>query len=175
MTRWKRPAPFHSDPWRPWLAFRGSLTWRILQHCRRFEVKVVSERLRFPNEDEYRAIGRPAHKLAFVREVLLYADGRPVVMAHSIISQRDLRGVWRSVAGLGTRPLAQVLFADRTVRREPFEFARIEPRHPLGVRAGELTGIRKEALHARRSLFRLHGRPLMVTEVFLPALLRAAR
>jgi len=170
MTRWKRLAPAHSDPWRPWLAYPGSLTWRIVERCRRFEVRVVSQRLRFPNEDEFRAIGRPAHKLAFVREVLLYADGEPVVMAHSIAARRDLRGAWRAVAGLGTRPLAEVLFADRRVRREPFEFARIEARHPLGVRARALTGLRLGALRARRSLFRLRGRPLLVTEVFLPRL-----
>ncbi|MEO7742884.1 MAG: chorismate lyase [Usitatibacter sp.] len=171
MTRWRHLAPPHTDAWRPWLTYPGSLTRRIVAHSRRFEVEVVARRWRFPNDDEFRVLGRPAHKLAYVREVVLRADGEPVVMAHSIVSRTDLRGVWRPVAGLGARPLAEVLFADRRVHRGRFEFARIGPRHPLGVRARQLLGRTVGTLRARRSLFHLRGRPLMVTEVFLPGLL----
>lgn len=175
MTRWKRLSPTHADPWRPWLVYPGSLTQRIVERCGRFEVQVVDERLRFANEDEYRAIGRPAHRLAYIREVLLHADGKPVVMAHSIVSRRDLMGVWHAVAGLGTRPLAAVLFADRRVRRTPFEFACVEASHPLGLRARQILGRDFPSLRARRSRFSLHGHPLMVTEVFLPELLELDR
>jgi chorismate--pyruvate lyase len=143
--------PPHSDPWRPWLTYPGSLTWRIVARCRRFEVEVVRLGVRLADEEEYRAIGRPGSRLLYVREVVLRADGVAVVSAMSILPYRDLQGVWRSVAGLGNRPLAEVLFADRRVRREPFEFAPGVP--------------------ARRSLFRLRGHPLRVTEAFLPALL----
>lgn len=170
MTRWKRAAPPHSNPWRPWLTYRHSLTRRIGERSRGFRVELVGQFFRFPNEDEYRALGRPSHRLAFVREVLLHANGTPVVMAHSIVGRRDLRGAWRSVAGLGTRPLAAVLFADRRVSREAFEYARVDARHPLWRRARALVGRDFPALWARRSLFRLRGRPLMVTEVFLPPL-----
>lgn len=162
--------PAHADPQRRWLTYPSSLTRRIVSRCGRFEVRLVSQRLRFPNDDEYRALGRPLHRLAFVREVLLYADGEPVVLAHSILSRGDLRGAWHAVGRLGTRPLAEVLFSDRRVRRGPFEFARIDAAHPLGRRARQLVGPRLGTLAARRSLFRLRGRPLMVTEVFLPKL-----
>lgn len=175
MRRWKTLAPPHSDPQRAWLTYPGSLTRRIVERSRRFEVRLVSQTLRFPHDDEYRALGRPAHRLAFVREVVLHADGRAVVMAHSIVSRRDLRGAWRPIAGLGTRPLAELLFADARVSRGPFEYARLEPRHPLHRRAQELLGKGCGALAARRSLFRLRGRPLMVTEVFLPELARLGR
>lgn len=175
MTRWTRLAPPHTDPLRPWLTYPGSLTWRIVAHSRRFAVEVVARRLRFPNDDEYRVLGRPAHKLAYVREVVLHADGKPVVMAHSIVARADLHGAWRPVAGLGTRPLAEVLFADKRVRRGAFQFARIGPRHPLGVRARHLLGVGFGTLRARRSLFHLEGRPLMVTEVFMPQILELRR
>lgn len=175
MTRWTRTPPAHADPWRPWLTYPGSLTRRIVARSRRFEVEVVARRFRVPNDDEYRVLGQPKRKLAYVREVVLRADGEPVVMAHSIVARTDLRGVWRPVAGLGTRPLAEVLFADQRVGRGHFEFARIGPRHPLGVRAGQLLGRTFGTLRARRSLFHLGGRPLMVTEVFLPRLLHLAR
>ena len=155
MTRWTRMPPPHDDPWRPWLTYPGSLTRRIVAHCRRFEVEVVRLAVRRADDEEYRALGSPDSRLLYVREVVLRADGTDVVNAMSILPYRDLQGVWRSVAGLGNRPLAEVLFADRRVRREPFEYSIGSP--------------------ARRSLFRLRGHPLRVTEFFLPALLELDR
>jgi chorismate--pyruvate lyase len=106
-----------------------------------------------------------------VREVVLHAGGRPVVLAHSIAAWRDLSGPWRGLRGLGSRPLAEALFTDPRVSRGPLEFARIDPRHPLGRRARQVFGRDFPALRARRSRFLKHGRPLLVTEVFLPELL----
>lgn len=175
MSRWRRAAPAHSSPWRPWLTYPGSLTRRIVSHSRDFRVELLGEFLRVPNEDEYAALGRPSHRRAFVREVVLHANGRPVVLAHSIVARRDVGGEWRAVPGLGTRPLAVLLFSDPLVRRTPFEYARVDARHPLWKRAREVFGRDFPALWARRSLFRRHGRPLMVTEVFLPSILELRR
>ena len=170
MSRWTTLPPAHSDPQRRWLTYPASLTRRIVARSTGFEVRVVSRQLRYPNEDEHRALGHADHRLVYVREVLLYADGEPVVLAHSIVARDDLRGAWHAVAGLGARPLAELLFTDPRVRRGRFEFARIDASHPLGRRARQLLGRRLGTLAARRSLFRLRGRPLMVTEVFLPKL-----
>jgi chorismate--pyruvate lyase len=119
--------------------------------------------------------GRSAARLVLVREVLLHADGRAVVMAHSVVARRDVEGPWRSLAGLGTRPLAAVLFADPRVRRSAFEYARIDRRHALWKRACRLLGRELPVMRARRSVFRRNGRPLMVTELFLPALAELRR
>lgn len=175
MNRWKRLAPPHTDPWRGWLTYRGSLTWRITARAKDFRVERLTQKLRFPNEDEYRALGRPTHKRALVREVILHAGGKPVVLAHSIAARRDLFGVWRPLRGLGTRPLAEMLFNDPLVARAPLEYVRIDFRHPLWKRAKRTLRRDLPALWARRSLFRKHGRPLMVTEVFLPEILSLGR
>ena len=171
MNRWKRLAPSHTDPWRPWLAWRGSLTWRITAHAEDFRVQVVRQGLHTPNEDEYRQLGQPTHRRALVREVVLHAGGRPVVLAHSIAAWRDLSGTWRGLRGLGTRPLAEALFTDPLVSRGALEFVRIDARHPLGRRARQVFGRELPVLWARRSRFLKRGRPLLVTEVFLPELL----
>ncbi len=175
MNRWNCAPAAHTDPWRPWLTYPGSLTRRIVERAGAMRVQIVSQRLRFPNDDEYEALGRPHHRLAFVREVVLHAGGRPVTFAHSITARRDLDGVWRSLRGLGTRPLAAVLFADPLVRREPFEYARVDRRHPLWKRARQLFGREFPALWARRSRFTRQGRALVVTEVFLPELRELGR
>lgn len=170
MTRWRRAAPGHSNPWRPWLTYPGSLTRRIVARSRGFRVELLGRFMRIPNADEYAALGRPAHRRVYVREVALHANGRPVVLAHSIVARADVEGPWRALLGLGTRPLAVLLFTDPLVRREPFEYARVDARHPLWKRAREVFGRELPTLWARRSLFHRHGRPLMVTEVFLPDL-----
>jgi len=172
MNRWKRLAPPHADPWRAWLTGRGSLTWRIKSKARGFRVQVLRQGRRIPNDDEYRQLGQPAHRRAFVREVLLFADGRPVVLAHSIAAWRDLSGVWRGLAGLGSRPLAEALFTDPLVTRVSMEYVRLDSRHPLWKQASAHAGEALPALRARRSRFVKRGRPLLVTEVFLPALAR---
>ena len=171
MNRWKRLAPPHADPWRPWLAWRGSLTWRITARARDFRVEVIRQGLHIPNEDEYRQLGQPTHRRALVREVGLHAGGRPVVLAHSIAAWRDLCGTWRGLRGLGTRPLAEALVTDPRGSRGALEFVRIDSRHPLGRRARQVFGRALPVLWARRSRFLKHGRPLLVTEVFLPELL----
>jgi len=170
MNRWSRLPPPHREPARAWLVHAGSLTTRVISRHGPMRVEVLQRHMRIPNEDEYQALGRPAHKLAYVREVLLHAGGRRVVMAHSVVGRDDLRGAWHRVRALGTRPLATALFADPRVARGPFEFARLDSRHPLWKRASELLGRRLPVLWARRSLFHRRGRPLMVTEVFLPGL-----
>jgi chorismate lyase len=172
MNRWRRLAPPHTDPWRPWLAWRGSLTWRIRAREADFRVRLVRQGPRVPNDDECRQLGQPAHRLALVREVLLLSKGEPVVLAHSIAAWRDLSGVWRGLRGLGARPLAEALFTDPLVRRESLEFVRLDPRHPLWKQARALTGLELPVLRARRSRFVKRGRPLLVTEVFLPSLIR---
>jgi chorismate--pyruvate lyase len=172
MNRWKHRAPGHSSPWRPWLTWRGSLTWRIVAHSSSFRVERLQQGAKFPNADESRCLEQPPHRLALVREVILHADGVPVVLAHSIAAYRDLFGAWRSLRGLGNRPLAEALFADPLVHREAIEYARIDFRHPLWRRAARVISPELPPLWARRSLFRLHGRPLLVTEVFLPGILR---
>ena len=171
MNRWKRLAPPHTDPWRPWLAWRGSLTWRITARARGFRVEVIRQGLHIPNEDEHRQLGQPARRRALVREVVLHASGQPVVLAHSIAARRDRSGTWRGLRGLGSRPLAEALFTDPLVARGPLEFMRIDSRHPLGRRARQVFGRGFPVLWARRSRFVKRGRPLLVTEVFLPALL----
>ncbi|MDH5263692.1 MAG: chorismate lyase, partial [Betaproteobacteria bacterium] len=78
---------------------------------------------------------------------------------------------WRGLRGLGSRPLAEALFTDPLVARGPLEFVRIDARHPLGRRVRQVFGRDFPVLWARRSRFVKHGRPLLVTEVFLPELL----
>jgi chorismate--pyruvate lyase len=157
----------------PWLTDHGSLTARIRARCGDFRVQVLSQRLGPPHVDEAAMLGLRRGELAWVREVLLIADGRPVVFARSVLPRRNVRGAWNLFHGIGSRPLGAALFADPRIAREPLTAARIDCRDARYHRAIASAGIApvRAGLWARRSVFRLRGRALLVTEVFLPAIL----
>ena len=158
--------------YRPWLADQGSLTRRLKRHCRQFAVQPVRTGFIRPNRDEIPALQLRSERAAYVREVVLHCDGRPVVFAHSVVPADSLRGPWASVTRLGCRPLGEALFSNPRVVRGRLQYRRLPPGHPL-ARQARRAGIPMpaETLWARRSLFTLLGHVLMVTEVFLPAVL----
>ncbi len=157
---------------RPWLHDHGSLTARIRQRCTQFAVQPVRSGLARIAYDEASALGIAPHQFAYSREVFLHADGKAVVFAHSACHADDLRGAWQAMKGLGNRSLGSLLFTHPLVVRHPLHFAALRPHHPLYQSAVCATDSRPERLWARRSLFTLHGAPLLVTEVFLPEILR---
>jgi chorismate lyase len=112
-----------------------------------------------------------AHASAVIREVCLVCNGTPVVFAHSVVAADALRGPWRAIAGLGTRPLGAALFADHRVRRYPLRQQKLGRGHELYRRACAVLGDEPPVLWARRSVFALGNSPILVTEVFLPSIL----
>jgi chorismate--pyruvate lyase len=111
------------------------------------------------------------------REVLLRCDGVPVVYGHTVVPTSASAHDWPLFSALGERSLGTTLFYDPLVKRGPLEFARIRPGHPLLARVHaalgrEGQGVRSDTVHfARRCVYRRRQGLLLVTEVFLPAVL----
>lgn len=138
-----------------WLSDTGSLT-RLLQRASQGRFSVRLRRLQWasPSASEARALGLASRQRALIREVELCGNGEPWVYARSVIPATTLSGRHRSLALLGARSLGSILFNDPGMRREPLQIARL---------AGA-----EGALWARRSVFHLDAKPLLVCEVFLP-------
>ncbi|SFW27612.1 chorismate lyase [Nitrosovibrio sp. Nv17] len=172
------PYSWHPDPLprsaaaRGWLQNRGSLTRLIQQRCRGdFHVRPVFQSLGVACEDERDVMRLRRNELALIREVYLYCGETPVVFAHSVVARRDLRGAWCRLHGLGSRSLGTVLFSNPVIERTPLRFRKLTAAHPLFHRACRELVVRPSGLWARRSLFALRGQSILVTEVFLPAIL----
>lgn len=155
----------------PWLHDHGSLTQRIQLHCKNFAVHPQHSGLARIAYDESALLGIPPRQLAYSREVFLHADGMPVVFAHSTCATEHLHGVWAAIAGLGSQSLGSMLFSHPQVERRPLHFKALRSHHPLYQRASAAEET-PSMLWARRSLFYLHDAPLLVTEVFLPGILK---
>jgi len=167
----KRPVRLpETGPYHPWLTDADSLTARIRARCRRLEVRVLRQALARPHPDEAVLLELRAGEVAWLREVLLIADGVPVVYARSILPRHNLRGAWRLFAGIGNRPLGAALFADPRISRAPLSCARLDRRDARYHRALASSGAAATSLWARRSVFHLRQRSLMVCEIFLPAI-----
>ena len=173
-TLWQ-PHPVCTDTrLRRWLLDRGSLTYRIQLRCDRFSVDVLSQCIAAVGWDERAIIGSRPGSQCMVREVSLNCGPLPVIFAHSVVEPRALRGPWHALMTLGARPLGAALFANPRVARYPLRFRQLDRRHKLYRRAAGLIEHPPARLWARRSLFVLHQSRLLVTEVFLPAILALA-
>ena len=160
---------------RPWLTAGGSLTARLTDHSGAFRVQRLHQRTARCLFDEARALGMERAGRVWEREVLLRCDGAPVVFAHTVVPMSATAADWPLFNALGERSLGSTLFYDPRVERGELEFARIRAGHPLMRRARAALGVATDTvLYARRCLYRRHRGTLLVTEVFLPAVLELA-
>ena len=156
-----------------WLRDPASLTARIRARCKAFSVRVLRQQLGAVLCDEGALLGLRPGDRAWVREVLLLADGVPVVYARSVLPRATVRAGSRLFATIGSRPLGAALFANPRVERGPLACARIDvrdARHRAAAVALAPQALPPQ-LWGRRSVFRLRGRRLLVSEIFLPTIL----
>ncbi len=153
-----------------WLSDHGSLTARLKCACSgTFRVRVRSQGKDNPFYSEGQLLGMRRGESAIVREVELLCDEVPWVFARTVIPVTSLRGPAKRLTMLGTKPLGEVLFADPRTRRVVMEMARLHARHNLFHTAVASLENKPTELWGRRTLFRLDGAPLLVNELFLPA------
>lgn len=157
------------EPVLRWLLDPASLTRRIQSACPGcFRVEVLFQGWARPQRNETRELGMRQGSEGFVREVHLLCDGLPWVFARTVIPRTTLTGPRRCLTRLKSRPLGAVLFADPSMQRGPVEIARLSPCDKLYPAAIRHLIQRPETIWGRRSLFTLGGKPLLVSEIFLP-------
>lgn len=172
-----QPRPRGWRHWRHWpageltpgvrevLLDEGSLTARLVAaSAGDFAVRVQRQCWMRPLAGESAALGLPRAAHALVREVTLECHGRPWVFARSVLPASSLTGELRHLRRFGARSLGALLFADPRLLRGDFALALIGPEDALVPQALRAP----HALWARRSVFELRGKPLLVQEVFLP-------
>ncbi|MBT0719320.1 chorismate lyase [Rosenbergiella epipactidis] len=138
-----------------WLVDETSMTARLEAYCQKLEVTIVkegffSEHALTPDEHQL-VVGDAENTRFWLREVQLLADGEPWLAGRTVIPESSLQGPEASLMALGTRPLGHYLFQSSSLCRD-------------FLTPGTMNG-----LWARRSLLRLANKPLLLTEIFLPA------
>lgn len=158
-----------------WLAEPGLLTARVRALC--------GERMRFrmlgPLRDamlplELRSRLGVSDQRCLLRDIEFRCNDDRIVYAQTVLPDSTLcRYPW--LRELGDSPIGETLRrAGLPLEREPLEYAELPRESDLALAA---LGARpadpdRDALWARRAVYRLGGEPILVQEVFLPALLR---
>jgi len=128
-----------------------------------FSVRVISQHWQKLNAEEASAMSLKHVHSALVRQVLLCCGEQPLVYARTVIPVTTVQGAQRRYANMGSRPLGAMLFTDRTMRREDVQVAILPDSHE----ANQFSRA-DEPVWGRRSVFRVAGKPLLVSEYFLP-------
>jgi chorismate--pyruvate lyase len=143
--------------WQAWLQDSGSLTQRLIHASGgAFEVRVVRNSWGIPSQSEAQALALKTRQKAIIREVELLCHGQVWVCARSIIPHSALTGRLRKFKNIGTKPLGALLFKHPNMVRGALQIACLKQRG-------------SSLQHwARRSVFYLDHKGILVTEVFMP-------
>ena len=141
---------------RSWVLDTGSLTKRLVKASNgEFSVRVTFQGWGYPSRDEMKVLNIPVRQKALIREVELLCFSDVWVTARSVIPNSTLSGAEKQLQFMGNRPLGAFLFKSRTMHRKPLEISMPISKHLKGI-------------YGRRSVFLLHEKPLLVSELFLP-------
>lgn len=147
-----------------------SLTARLVALAQQpLQVKVVRQGWQFPSFSEQRHLAIAPRQYAWVREVVLSVENQPWVWARTVAPQAGLRAAWRAVRWLRQRPLGHWIFMQQDIQRSHFELCQTRAGDGYAASLAQHLGIR-QGCWARRSRFVRQASPLLVSEVFLPAL-----
>jgi chorismate--pyruvate lyase len=153
----------------PWLAEPGLLTARVRAAggaATQFRMLRL-EPAPLPDSLKFRL--RVGDVRGLVREIEFACNGVRWIFAQSVFPDSTLaRYPW--LLDLGESPLGEALRRVADTVREPLEYAELPADHEL-ARAAQPQG--GGSLWSRRAVYRLAGAPIIVQEVFLPALVQA--
>src|SRR3546814_19309900 len=115
-------------------------------------------------------MGLAAASPVWVREILMSVNGVDSVVARSLTPLAASHGTWQAMRRLRTRPLADMLYHDRSLERSAFVCLRLAWPVLFHATARAVQASPDAvALWARRSAFWRLGQPPLVAACFLPA------
>lgn len=157
------------DPVRDdWLFNEQSLTARLRQASQgRFAVVPVAEGWQQLRDDECEVLGCAPGSSGWARIVFLTGQQVPWVYARSVASRQQLLASGFDLAGLGSRPLGELLFNDQSFVRGSIEICQLAPTI-LSAQVQPYCQA-ETTLLARRSCFTSSQLKILVAEAFLPA------
>jgi chorismate--pyruvate lyase len=157
---------------RDWILLQTSMTARIQQVAHApISVEVLRQTRGRLHKDEQHFFTPPEAPHGTVREVCLSAQGQPLLIARTVLTSRRLQE-HPTIRELGNQALGSLLFAGG--RASPWtsrEMIRLRADSPLFALVRRRHRGLQASHWARRTLFWFFDEPLLVTEIFLPALI----
>jgi chorismate lyase len=153
-----------------WAYESGSLTRRLRDYYgNQVTVTILHHQWHIPFLSERRQLQLPLHRYCLIREVMLHKNGKPLLLARTILPEATIRVAHRNLSHLGTRPLGEVIFSYPKLERITMDLAMLQPA-TWTAKAQQNAGI-IEPIWGRRTVYAIHDRPMLVSEFFLPEIL----
>lgn len=133
-----------------WLLLEDSMTKRFEQYCTQVTVHIVREAFIPQDACLLETPFLPPSERYWLREIILCGDDEPWLLGRTVVPESTLDGPELALQRLGNTPLGRYLFSSSSLTRDYIQIGR------------------SEALWGRRSRLRLSGKPLLLTELFLP-------
>lgn len=153
---------------RPWLIGKGLLTLRLKAACgERFALRLIDQWSGLLNAG-HRSGLRTDDNAGLFRDVEMCCGEQVWVFAQTVMPDSTLCAhPW--LAELGDSALGETLSDLTGVERSSYEYAWLPVEDALTARALRDADLKPAGLWARRSRLSLRGAPLLVQELFLPA------
>ena len=153
-----------------WIYEPGSITQRLRDYYGdSVRVQVLSNQWQRAFTSENQLLKTSPTKYTLTREVLLYADDIPLVLARTIIPEPTIRSAHQNLSHLGTRPLGEVIFSYPKLERLALEITQV-PSQLWRMDIQQKIHL-QQVLWGRRTVYAIHHHPLLVSEFFLPEIL----
>jgi len=157
---------------RSWLIGKGLLTLRMKAVCgERYVLRLVDQWTGLLNT-AYQSVLRSTDDAGLFRDVEVCCADQVWVFEQTVMPDSTLCAhPW--LAELGDSALGETLGDLSGVERSSYEYAWLPLEEPVTARALRLAEIKPAGLWARRSRVSLRSAPLLIQELFLPAMSRA--
>lgn len=156
-----------------WIFDPGSFVQRLKHHgISSPQIDVLYQGWQLPTSDERRILGINARIYTLIREVLIKSEEGAWMFARTVFPHKTLTGKERCLAWLKNRSLGSVLFKNPDLLRSDFEVACITQKDDWYEKVVTQVAIPQVNLWARRSTFSIKEKPLLLTEIFLPDLVK---
>lgn len=145
-----------------WLFESNSITERLLKIAgNSFTIRIIFQGWQQPRLDDLNVLNVKPREIVMVRETELLVNDQVWICARSVFPQSALKDRGQKLLQLKNQPLGKVLYADPTLKRTKFEIATLKFKQKDD----------QQKLWARRSRYKFYGNDILVSEIFLPALL----
>ncbi len=159
------PVNIHS-----WIYETNSLTRRLRKtYGHAFAVEILFHRWKPAFLSECNLLNLPYQQFNLVREVLLHANGTPLILARTILPEHTIKIAKRNLSHLGTRPLGEVIFSYPKLERLELNTSCV----PYSLWTQDLTNkvdVAQE-VWGRRTVYAIQKQKMLVSEFFMPGAL----
>jgi chorismate--pyruvate lyase len=154
-----------------WITESNSLTQRLRDfYGDTVKVSLLFHQWKKPFLNEAHHLQIHYQHYSLIREVLLSVERKPLILARTILPKQTIQRTNGHLSNLGTRPLGDVIFSYPRLQRLKTELCWVSKTGWSKALQQQLSI--EQSIWGRRNVYLFQQQPLLVSELFLPEVLK---